>query len=163
MTAFDIAVLSGLTFALLMGFWRGFVSELLSLLAWVVAFFAARAAASPAGALVAAAFRDQAVQYVIGFAAVFIGVIVLFALLRIAIRGVLAKAGLGLLDRLLGAVFSGVQGLALIVALTLIAGLTKLPQEQWWRDSLLAPALETAALAAKPYLPVALAQRIRYR
>lgn len=163
MTVFDYGVLAVLSLTLLVGLWRGLVSELLALAAWVVAFFAARTAAAQVGAVFADMLKDQAVQYVVGFATVFLGVLVIFAVLRLAITGVLAAAGLGILDRFLGAVFGAAQGLAIVLALVLVGGLTKLPKESWWQDAVTSPALETAALATKPYLPPTLAQRIRYR
>ena len=47
--------------------------------------------------------------------------------------------------------------------LVLIGGMTTQPQEAWWREAKLAPPLETAALASKPWLPTEVAKRIRYR
>ena len=163
MTVFDYGVVAVFGLTLLLGFWRGLVSEILALAAWVVAFFAARATASEVGRLFADVLKDQAVQYVVGFAAVFVGVLVVFALLRLAVTRVLAAAGLGVLDRFLGGVFGAVQGLAVLLALVVAGGLTSLPQQPWWRDAVSAPPLETAALATKPYLPPELAKRIRYR
>lgn len=163
MTVFDYGVVAVLGLTLLLGFWRGLVSEMLALAAWVVAFFAARATASEIGGLFADVLKDQAVQYVVGFAAVFVGVLVVFALLRLAVTGVLAAAGLGVLDRFLGGVFGALQGIAILLALVVAGGLTSLPQQPWWRDAVSAPPLETAALASKPYLPPELAKRIRYR
>ena len=52
---------------------------------------------------------------------------------------------------------------AIIVVAVLIGGLTMLPQQAWWRQAWLAPPLETAVLASKPWLPAAVAKRIRYR
>jgi len=162
-TVFDYGVVAVLGLTLLLGFWRGLVSEMLALAAWVVAFFAARATASQVGGLFADVLKDQAVQYVVGFAAVFVGVLVVFALLRLAVTGVLAAAGLGVLDRFLGGLFGALQGMAILLALVVAGGLTSLPQQPWWRDAVSAPPLETAALASKPYLPPELAKRIRYR
>ncbi len=150
MTVFDYGVVAVLGLTLLLGFWRGLVSEMLALAAWVVAFFAARATASEIGGLFADVLKDQAVQYVVGFAAVFVGVLVVFALLRLAVTGVLAAAGLGVLDRFLGGVFGALQGIAILLALVVAGGLTSLPQQPWWRDAVSAPPLETAALASKP-------------
>jgi membrane protein required for colicin V production len=48
------------------------------------------------------------------------------------------------------------------VVLALAAGLTALPRERFWREARLSAPLETAALAAKPYLPDALSQRVHY-
>ena len=46
MTAFDYAVLTVISASVLLGLWRGVVSEILALAAWVVAFLVARAEAA---------------------------------------------------------------------------------------------------------------------
>jgi len=161
-TVFDYGVLVVSAASLLLGVWRGLASEMLALAAWVVAFFAGRTAAVEVGAAFAKMLPDPTAQYVVGFAAVFLGVLVLFAVLRLALRGVLAAAGLGVLDRTLGAAFGAARALVLLVALVLVGGLTSLPRERWWRAALTARPLELAVVATKPYLPEALAKRIKF-
>ena len=73
------------------------------------------------------------------------------------------SAGLGWADRTLGAVFGAGRGVLVALILVLIGGLTPLPKEVWWREATLAPPLETAVIAAKPWLPAEVAKRIRYR
>jgi membrane protein required for colicin V production len=70
--------------------------------------------------------------------------------------------GLSLADRTLGAVFGIARGALILVVLVLAAGLTALPRERFWREAKLAAPLETAAIAVKPYLPRAVADRVRY-
>jgi hypothetical protein len=48
------------------------------------------------------------------------------------------------------------------LAFSLVTGLTSLPREATWRDSLCGPALAQAALALKPWLPPTFADRLRY-
>jgi len=161
-TVFDYVVLVVAGASLLLGVWRGLASEMLALAAWVVAFFAGRTAAGDVGAAFTKILPDPTARYVVGFAAVFLGVLVLFAVLRLALRGVLAAAGLGMLDRALGAVFGAARALVLLVAAVLVGGLTSLPQEPWWREALTARPLELAVVATKPYLPQTLAKRIKF-
>jgi membrane protein required for colicin V production len=75
----------------------------------------------------------------------------------------LKASGLRPLDRVLGALFGVARGALVVLVLVLLAGLTPLPQQQWWRQALFAPPLETAVLAVMPWLPPELAKRIRYR
>jgi membrane protein required for colicin V production len=49
-----------------------------------------------------------------------------------------------------------------LLILVLAAGLTAVPREPFWREAKLVAPLETAAVAVKPYLPKALADRVRY-
>ena len=72
-------------------------------------------------------------------------------------------AGLGLADRALGAIFGLARGIVVVLAAVLVAGFTTLPQRTEWRAALLSPPLETVVIAAKPWMPGYIAERIRYR
>lgn len=163
MTAFDIAVLGVIAASVLLGLWRGVVSEVLALAAWVAGFFAARAWAEPASSFFAGMVSDPALRYAAGFAAVLIGVLVVVAIARTLLSLLLRAVGLGLVDRLLGAGFGVARGALIAFVAVLLGGMTALPRQTWWREAQLAPPLETAVIAAKPWLPAEVAKRIRYR
>jgi membrane protein required for colicin V production len=162
-TSFDYFVLAVMAISLLVGVTRGVVSEILALLAWVAAFIAARMWAVPAGNLLLAELSDPLWRQLAGFVAVFVAVLILFALVRWVMGLLLKAAGLRPLDRVLGALFGVVRGVLVLLVLVLLAGLTPLPQQQWWRQAMFAPPLETGVLAVKPWLPPELAKRIQYR
>ena len=163
MTVFDYAVFGVVAASLLLGLWRGLVSEVLALLAWVAAFFAARAVAPGLAPIFGRFTHEAALQYVAAFAAVFVAVLLVFAIGRIVAAKLLRAVGLGWADRLLGMLFGIGRGVLIALVAVLLGGMTPLPREAWWRDAWLAPPLETAVVAAKPWLPKAVAQRIRYR
>lgn len=163
MTLFDYCVLAVIAISLLLGVARGVVSEMLALAAWVAAFLAARLWAQPVGELLLAELPDPVWRPLAGFVAVFLAVLVSFALLRRLIVLLLKATGLRPLDRVLGALFGILRGAAVLLVLTALAGLTPLPQQTWWRQSMFAAPLETGVLVAKPWLPPELAKRIHYR
>lgn len=163
MTAFDYAVLGVTGASSLLGLWRGVVSEILALVAWVAAFFAARAWGGAAAGFFGAWLADPAIGYAAGFVSVFVAVLIAFAVARLALSLLLRAVGLGLVDRLLGASFGVARGVLIALAGVLVAGFTALPRQAWWREAVLAPPLETAVLAARPFLPREAAQRIKYR
>jgi membrane protein required for colicin V production len=163
MTVFDFAVLAAIAASLLLGLWRGVVSEVLALLAWVAAFFVARAAAPTVSPMFGRFTHEAVMQYVVAFVAVFVGTLVLFAIGRMLMASLVRAVGLGWADRLLGMLFGIGRGLLVVLVAVLLGGLTPLPREEWWREALLAPPLETAVVAGKPWLPRAVAQRIRFR
>lgn len=162
-TVFDYVVLGAVVVSLLIGVWRGVVSEILALVAWVAAFLAARTWAFRVSELVTFGLVDPIWRQAAGFVAIFITVLILFALARWLASLFLKAVGLAPLDRVLGALFGIARGILVVWVVVLLAGLTALPQQQWWRQAVLAPPLETAVLAAKPWLPPDLAKRIRYR
>jgi len=162
-TAFDYAVLAVMAASLLLGLWRGVVSEILALLAWVVAFVAARLLAADVAPVFGGLVPDGALRYVAGFATVFVAVLVVFSIGRLVVRLLLKAVGLGWADRALGAVFGIARGVLIALVAVLLGGLTPLPKESWWREAMLAPPLETAIIAAKPWLPAEVSKRIRFR
>ncbi len=163
MTVFDYAVLAIVAASILLGAWRGLVSEVLALAAWVAALLAGRALAPEMAPVFGEWLQEPALRYAAAFVAIVVAVLVTAALLRLALSKLLRAIGLGPLDRFLGAVFGVARGVLVVLLCVLIGGLTALPQQAWWRQAWLAPPLETAVLAAKPWLPAAVAKRIRYR
>lgn len=163
MTPFDYVVLGVMAISLLLGVTRGVISEILALVAWLAAFIAARMWAVPVGDLMLAEMSDPLWRQLAGFVVVFVAVLILFALLRWLVTLLLKATGLRPLDRILGALFGVARGVLVVLVLVMLAGLTPLPQQQWWRQAMFAPPLETGVLAVKPWLPPELAKRIQYR
>jgi membrane protein required for colicin V production len=65
--------------------------------------------------------------------------------------------GLRGLDRSLGLLFGVVRGAILVVVLVALAGLTELPQMEFWRNALLRPTVEQGVRELRPLLPDTLA------
>lgn len=163
MTWFDYAVLAIIAASLLLGFWRGVVGEVLALAAWVLAFFVAREFALPVSEFYASLLIDRSMQYLAGFATVFVAVLVVVGIARLVVSFLLRAVGLGLIDRMLGAIFGIARGVLVVLLVVMLGGLTPLPREPWWKNAVFAPPLETAVLAIKPWMPEAMAKKIRYR
>lgn len=163
MTAFDYVFLGVLALSAAVGMWRGLVSEMIAMLAWVLAAFAAWRYSGEAADLLASVISEPAWRRVAGFALIFIAVLLVAALLRFLLRELLKAVGLGPADRLFGAVFGLARGLVIAFAVVLLGGLVGVAREPWWVNAMFSPPLETAVISAKPWLPDAVAARIRYR
>ena len=163
MTAFDYDVLTVLGVSVLLGVWRGVVSEILALVAWVVAFLAARAEGAEVANWLAPHVAEPALRLAAAYVLVVVAVLVVFSIARLVLKLLLKAVGLGVLDRMLGAAFGALRGVVVVLVAVLVAGMTPLPKMEWWREAKLAPPLETAVLAARPWLPADAAKRIRYR
>lgn len=163
MTAFDYAVLGIVALSALLGVWRGVIGELLALAAWVVAFFVARAGGDEVAQSLAGWITQPVMRLLAAYAAIVVVVLLVFAIGRKVLSMLVRAAGLGILDRMLGASFGVLRGMLVVVLAVMLAGMTSLPAAAWWREAVLAPPLETAVIAAKPLLPQELAKRIKYR
>ena len=162
MAVFDYAVIGIVALSLVLGLWRGVVSELIALAAWVLAFMAALEFGTRSGQFLFAGIADPAIRALAGCALVFVGVLVVMSLLRLAVHSMVKALGFSLSDRLLGMFFGLARGVLVVMALVAAGGLTSAPQQPWWKQATLAQPLETAVLVAKPWLPEDLAKRIRF-
>ena len=163
MTVFDYAVLAVIVLSVLLGFWRGVVSEVLVLAAWVLAIVLGKLFASRLAPELARWIADPALRYLVAFAAIVIVVLLLASVIRLLVSGLLRAVGLGLIDRFLGAMFGLARGVLGVLILVAAGGLTAFPKQEWWRDAVFAPPLETAVVAMKPWLPHEWSSKIRYR
>ena len=163
MTAFDYVFLGMLAFSAAIGMWRGLVSEVMAVLAWVAALFAAWRYHEQAASVFEGLILEPMWRQVAGGALVVVGVLILVALLRYLLRELLRAAGLGPTDRFFGALFGIARGLAIALVVVLIGGLAGVSREPWWAQSLFAPPLESVVIATKPWLPDVVAEKIRFR
>lgn len=163
MTTFDWVVVVVVGFSALVGLWRGVVSELLALAAWVAAFLVAGGFSGMLAVHLEETFGGNGVAYVAAFVILFVAVMLLFALLRSVIKHLLQVMGLGPVDRMLGVIFGLIRAAIVLLFLVTLGGMTRFPFEPWWRTARFSPPLETAVLALRPYLPEALATRIRFK
>jgi len=163
MTIFDYVMIGVVGFSLIFGLWRGVVGEIIALVAWGLAIFAALRFGEDAGRLaLGGLLGDPAVRTLAGCALVFVGVLVIMALVRMALGSVVKALGLSASDRILGMLFGLARGLLVTLLLVGIGGMTAAPQQAWWQHAMLAKPLETAVLAVKPWLPDNVAKRIRF-
>ncbi len=162
MTWVDYVVAGVMGISVAWGLWRGLVREVISLAGWVIAFLAANLLAGPVGDRLPETLARPELRVLIAFVGIFIAALMVTTLAAILLSRLLKAVGLGGLDRLLGAIFGVARGLLVVLALALLAGLTLLPRDAAWKASLSGPALTQAALKAKPWLPPAFAERLRY-
>jgi membrane protein required for colicin V production len=112
MNIFDIIVYISLAWAVFNGWRRGFLLQMLSLLAVVAALFFATQYGSELERILGI---DIGVQGVVGFIVIFVAAMILIAVSGYVLRAVFRFAGLGAIDVLLGILFS-VAKVALIVS-----------------------------------------------
>ena len=162
MTWIDYAVFGVMGLSIGWGIWRGLVREVISLAGWVIAFLAANLFAAPLAETLPASISRPELRVLAAFVAVFLFTLVITTLAGLLLSRIAKAAGLGGLDRALGALFGVARGLLIVLAFALLAGLTSLPRQSAWSGSICGAYLARAALALKLWLPPAFAQRLRY-
>ncbi len=135
---------------------------MLSLMSWVVAFFLANAYGEALAAMLPVSIPGTLTRLIVAFVALFIGVRILMMLLSMAVEALIKATGLTIADRGLGGLFGLARGMVISMAAVLLAGMTALPQQPFWKQALLSPLAETAARTIKPYLPGDFARHVEF-
>ncbi len=163
MNAFDISLLLVLAVFVGIGVWRGFVRELISVITWIAAGFAAWTFSERLAPMFNSFAKENAVRQMLAFAVVFLAVFIVGTVIGALLhKFVNRSASLRIANRVTGGLVGLVRGVAIVVIIFLIAGVTSFPQRAWWRDAALAPPFERAAAFAARYLPPDVARHVRY-
>ncbi|HYD37495.1 MAG TPA: CvpA family protein [Allosphingosinicella sp.] len=123
MTALDIIVLLLVGWNLVRGAMKGFVGEVLSLAAWIVAIVFLRLLHTPATNALEGAVGTRPGAAVLAFALVFGLVFLAGKLVARKVGGGVRRSVIGPVDRVLGAGFGALKGLILATLLYLAANL----------------------------------------
>ncbi len=153
LTAFDVVVLLLMALGGLAGLSRGFVAEVLSLLAWVAGFAAVRYFYTPGKAIAVRLTGTDAGGAVLAFAVLFFAGFILVQMLAGSAGRRTRNSVLGPFDRLLGLGFGGLKGL-LAASVLYLAGTMVFdvvdpgePRPTWLEARRTAPLVETASKA----------------
>ena len=153
MPVLDWIFVAVLVVSLVVGAWRGLVYELLSVVNWIAAFVLAQWFAPDVAQWLPLAGASEVVRYAVGFVAMFVAALFAGGLLAFLIRKLVAAVGLRPVDRVLGAMFGLVRAVVILLALTVVAGMTPMVKSPWWQESTGAGIATVVLHGLKPVLP----------
>jgi membrane protein required for colicin V production len=154
----DLAFALVLLASAAIGAWRGLLYEVLSLLSWVAAFFAAQAWGTEMAAVLPLVQVGEPWQTMAGFLAVFVAVAFLGGFLAWLVQKLAQQIGLRPVDRTLGAIFGIARGLLLVSIVMLAVGLTPWVNHSVWASAHSVQSLSGWVLQLKAWLPEGLSK-----
>jgi len=119
------------------GLYRGLIRELISLIAWVAAFFLAIFFSSDLAFMLDPEWAGETLRLVFSFSAIFVSVLIFSSIVQFGMGKFISLVGLGGLDRFLGLVFGLLRGLV-ISMIVLVLFREFLPLSDWVVDSKIA-------------------------
>lgn len=132
----DLALVGMIAVSVLVGLWRGLVFEVLAVLGWIAAYFAAQWMAPELAPQLPIGAAGSALNHAAAFSVVFVLALLIWGiaarLVRMLVRAVPVVSTA---DRLMGAVFGLVRALVLLLAISTLVGLTPLIEAQAWQQS----------------------------
>ena len=145
MPIIDILIAAAILVSVVVGIFRGFVKEAISIAALLVAIWAALYFGPEAGDISENWFKSEELQMWFGRVLVFLVILSLGGLLGWGISKLVRLSVLSGMDRLLGAVFGVARGI-LLVAVAIIGGqFAGFDNDNWWLQSKLIPHFEVVA------------------
>jgi membrane protein required for colicin V production len=153
MPLLDWVFVAVLVLSVLVGAWRGFMYELLSLLGWIAAFIVAQWFAPDVAQWLPMSGAHTSLRYAVAFVLLFIVGAFIGGLLAAMIRKLVAAVGLRPVDRFLGTGFGVMRGVVIVLAIAVVFLLVPFTNSSLWRESIGAPYAVAAIRGLKPMLP----------
>ena len=161
MSLIDILVILVLFASLIFGFFRGFVKELMSLVAWMSAFFVAYYFSSSV-AIVLPFDAEFSIKYVTGFVLIFIFVLIISSILIKFISAFVHKIGLGVSNIILGGLFGILRGVIIVYFLIFVIEKTSFGEDLTWQQSNSIVLIKLVVEKTFPYLPQDWLNNVKY-
>jgi len=151
MTPADYVMLFLVVASALVGVWRGFTLEAVSLLALLLAIWLAWAFAGRVEPLLGSWAGSPEVRVWAARVVIFVTVLIVGGLISWLARKLIKHSGLSGLDRLLGGAFGLIRAAVLIGLGVILIEFLGLGQEAWWQQARLKPYADRAAVAVRYY------------
>ena len=137
MSIVDIAIIAIIVVSLIIGLFRGFVREFLSLVSWGVALWAAYVYAQPGSEYLESYIDQQPVRIVDAFVVIFVVVLIAASFLGYLLGRLLSISGVTGVDRSLGMLFGVGRGVIIVSILILASVFMDMTTHPMWEKSLL--------------------------
>ena len=163
MTWIDYVIIGLVFITLITGFLRGFSLEFFSLACWLLAIGVGLNFSSEFSVFLESIISNPLLKIAASFLLLVLITLIVGGLIRVLLGASIKKPELTFTDRLGGMIFGVLHGAVVVVVLVILAGLTTLPDDPWWKESKLLPSFQTCAIWSRDHIPSGLAEYIHYR
>lgn len=158
----DYAIIALICISSIIGLFRGFVKEAFSLLLWVVAILVGLNFGREFSTFLEDVISYPSARLAAAFLLLFFITLILGSVISFLLGQLIDKTGLTGSDRFAGMIFGIVRGAVVVSLVIMMAGLTPLPEDPWWRESTLIPPFQSLAVWLKDHMPTGLAGYFNY-
>ena len=158
----DYAIIGLIVISSIIGLLRGLVKEAFSLVIWVVAIWVGLTFSREFSSFLEGMINYPSARIAAAFAVLFFVTLILGALISYLLGELVKKTGLTGSDRFAGMIFGIGRGLVVVAIVVMLAGLTPLPEDSWWKESILIPPFQSFAVWLGEHIPSGLAGYVNY-
>lgn len=159
----DFAMIGLVVISSIIGLFRGLISEAFALIIWGLAIWVGLTFGRDFSVFLENMIDMPSARIAAGFAILFFMTLLLGSIVSYLLGAIITKTGLTGTDRFLGMIFGIGRGILVVAILVVLAGLTPLPEEPWWRESELIPPFQSVAIWLRQQVPDGLAGNINYQ
>lgn len=149
----DYTILVVLAFSVIISLIRGFVREAMSLITWVAAFWIAFTFYGILSSMLEGDIHSANLRMIVAFGGLFLATLIIGGLINYLIGHLVDRTGLSGTDRVLGLGFGFARGVLLVTVMLMLAELTPMPNDVWWRTSVLIPQFQPIEKWLRGYMP----------
>ncbi len=158
----DYAIIGLILISSVIGLLRGFIREAFSLVIWVIAIWVGLTFSREFSSFLDGIISYPSARIATAFAVLFLVTLILGALISYLLGELVKKTGLTGSDRFAGMIFGIARGLVVVSIVVMLAGLTPLPEDSWWKESLLIPPFQSLAIWLRDLIPSGMAGYVNY-
>lgn len=158
----DYVLIGIIAVSALISLFRGFVREAFSLAIWILAFWISWSFFRDLEIHFQSLIASPTVRLGVAFGGLMLVSLLVGGMVNYLLIQLIERTGMSGTDRFIGMIFGAARGVLVVAALVLLAGLTTLPQETWWRESHLMPYFQELAYWLRDLLPKDVAEHFRY-
>ncbi len=158
----DYVVIGIVVLSALVSLIRGFIKEAISLATWIIAAWVALKYTPLVAGILTETVDTPSIRIGIAALVLFIPILIVGALMNYIVGQLVEKTGFSGTDRTLGAVFGVIRGVVVVALIVMLAGLTPIPQDPWWKASTLLLVFQEKITAYKVYLPEEIAENFDF-
>lgn len=158
----DYCIIGLIGLSALIGLVRGLIREVFSLALWGIAIWLGLRFSRDFSLYLEPMIPIPSARMMASFLVLFIATLLSGGVVGFLLGKLVDSTGLSGTDRLAGLVFGVGRGMLIASILVLLAGVTPLPQDPWWKESKLIPPFQSLALWLRDQLPAGLSSFVKY-
>jgi membrane protein required for colicin V production len=143
MNAADYLILGLLAVSLWIGWWRGFVKEIVSLSSWIIAIWVGLSFSRQVSMWLPGFILPISARILISYLILVICILVFGILVSDFLQRLVKKIGLVTVNRLTGLALGAGRGIIIICIIVILTTLTPLTETNQWKNSILIPFFQT--------------------
>ncbi|MBK1694224.1 hypothetical protein CKO09_05655 [Chromatium weissei] len=157
----DNVIILAVSLSALVGWIRGIVRELLSLITWIASLVFAWWLHRHIADLLSAQIAQPSLRIAIAFTGLMFVGLIIGAILTAIANTFIHKVGLTRVNHVIGLLFGMLRGLIIVAMLVFLAALTPLPTTVWWQESSFISYLLNGANGFINQIPIAFRERLK--